>query len=519
MNQLLAPDQEPLWESIEPHLDDAMSQLSEADRNAIFLRYFQRKSAQEMAQALGVSNEAAQKRVNRAIARLRDLFAERGISAGAGALVVLISSNAVQAAPAGLSFTISAAAFCGASLHTSATITTAKVIFMTTLPKALIVSAVLALAGTGIYQTQKHARAHRQLQAAQPLGRLSAISPPPSLQVSNTLAALAANRASPRAPAARRPAATARTTPAAASGGFQSTEMYALLTSKKARLTLAQAAPYLAANGRNAASLLAAFRTTGDSALLTEALQKYSDDPRVPFEAAICNESSPQQRRAALDAFKQAAPENALAGYLSALEHFKAGQVDDAVDDLNAAAARTQFQDYSLDRIRTDEDMYRQAGYPPGESQFISNAFLPEAHLVQLIDLGRNLVELAAGYGSIGDQGSQKAALQMALNLGRHLDDPAAGQTMRWQLIGTRIERAALEVMDPTGPIFDAGQAVQDRLDQLARQKDAIQQLTKQADPLWKSLSDTDWTDYHTQMAASGEEAAVRWLVSNYPRR
>jgi hypothetical protein len=275
----------------------------------------------------------------------------------------------------------------------------------------------------------------------------------------------------------------------------------------------------LAAHGRSAASLLAAFRTTAEPALLAEALQKYSGDPQVGFEASIRNDASPEQRRAALDAFKQAAPENALAFCLSAVDHFKAGQVDDAVSDLNAAATKAQFQDYTLDRLRTDEDMYRQAGYPPGESQFIADAFLPEAHLTQLMDLGRNLVDLAGGYATIGDQEAQKTALQMALNLGRHLDDPAAAQTMRWQLIGIRIERAALETMEPASPIFDTGQLAQDRLDQLARQKNDIQQLTKQADPIWKSLSDADWTGYHSQMAAAGEEAAVRWLVSNYPRR
>ena len=518
MTELLAPGHEPAWESIAPHLDDAMRQLTEADRDALILRYFQSKTAQEMARTLGISTEAAQKRVNRAVERLRNFFAQRGISAGAGALVILISANAVQAAPAGLSFTISAAAFAGASIQTSATISTTKIILMTTLQKALIASAVLAIAGTGIYQTRKHTRSRQHLQAFQQRQPPSATSSPPSLLASKTHLAIAANRASQRAPAARRAAPAPRPTQTAGPTGFQSTEMYALLASKKARLTLAQVQPYLTAQGRSAASLLAAFRTTGDPTLLAEALQKYSGDPQVGFEAAIRNDASPEQRRAALEAFKQAAPENALAFCLSAVDHFKADQVDEAVTDLNAAATKAQFQDYTLDRLRTDEDMYRLAGYPPGEAQFIANSFLPEAHLTQLMDLGRNLVDLAGGYASIGDPDSQKSALQMALNLGRHLDDPAAAQTLRWQLIGIRIERAALDAMDPASPIFDTGQLAQDRLDQLASQKDAIQQLTKQADPIWKSLSDADWTGYHTQMAASGEEAAVRWLVNNYPQ-
>src|SRR5205807_744643 len=95
-NKLLAAEHEAVWESIAPYLDDALSQLSEPDRDALLLRYFERKTAREMAQALGISGEAAQKRVNRAVERLRTVFAKRGIAVGANGLVVLISVNAVQ---------------------------------------------------------------------------------------------------------------------------------------------------------------------------------------------------------------------------------------------------------------------------------------------------------------------------------------------------------------------------------------------------------------------------------------
>ena len=80
MNQLLATTPDPGWDHIEPHLDDALGELNEADRDAVMLRYFERKSAREIAQTLGTSEEAAQKRVNRAVERLRDLFTKRGIT-------------------------------------------------------------------------------------------------------------------------------------------------------------------------------------------------------------------------------------------------------------------------------------------------------------------------------------------------------------------------------------------------------------------------------------------------------
>jgi hypothetical protein len=74
-------------------------------------------------------------------------------------------------------------------------------------------------------------------------------------------------------------------------------------------------------NRRSAESVLAAFRTTEDQAFLREAVEKYPKDPRVSFAAYFAArnqpDSSPEERRQRLDAFKQSAPDNALADYLS----------------------------------------------------------------------------------------------------------------------------------------------------------------------------------------------------------
>jgi RNA polymerase sigma factor (sigma-70 family) len=514
MNELLAPEPETVWESVAPHLDAALTHLSEPDRDALLLRYFQRKSAHEIAQILGISAQAAQKRVNRAVDRLRDSFVKRGIAVGASGLVAVLSAHAVQAAPANLVDTISFTALSGASVHTSTAIATTKLILMTTLQKAIIAAAIVAVLGTGIYQHQQTRLLREQVQTWQQQPRLTARSEPPP-RVSDVVSGAPIRAARTSAAPNRAP----RSKKGAAPGGFQSTELYALITNKVARLTLAQVEPYLNAKGRNATSLLAAFRTTGDLTLLAEAMEKYPNEPQVGFEMASRNDASPEERRAGLDALKNAAPENALANYLSALDYFKTGHKVEAVQELNAAATKSQFQDYTAERTRSDEEVYLSAGYPPGEAQMIANTFLPEAQLVQVRELGQNLVTLAASYQQVGDQDSHDLALQMALDLGRRFDDPAANQTMRWQLIGIRVERAALGAMDPAGTVPDTGQVVQDRLNQIAGQMQSIQALTSQADPIWKTLSDQEWTDFHAQIAASGEEAAVRWLVSNYGYR
>ena len=168
MNALLATEPDALWANIAPQLDAALGELSEPDRDALLLRYFERKSAREMAQTLGTSEDAAQKRVSRAIERLREFFAKRGVTVSASGLVVAISANAVQAAPVGLAVTIStAAALAGTTIATTATATTIKTIAMTTLQKTLVTATLAVAVGGGIYETRQVVQLREKIQTFQ----------------------------------------------------------------------------------------------------------------------------------------------------------------------------------------------------------------------------------------------------------------------------------------------------------------------------------------------------------------
>ena len=169
MNQLLSAEPDATWEQIAPELDAALGELNEPDRDALLLRYFENKSAREMALALGISDEAAQKRVSRALERLREFFTKRGLTVGASGLVVVISANAVQAAPVGLAASISTAvaALAGTMIAATATATATKAITMTTLHKTIIGAALAAVVGAGIYEAGQTARLRGQVQALQ----------------------------------------------------------------------------------------------------------------------------------------------------------------------------------------------------------------------------------------------------------------------------------------------------------------------------------------------------------------
>lgn len=122
---------EAIWEQIAPLLDQAMGQLGETDRKAIVLRYFENKTAQQVAAKLKINEEAAKKRVNRAVEKLRKIFFERGIVLTASVIAGVVSANSVQAAPTALATSISTVGISKGAAASGSTLTLIKGVLKT----------------------------------------------------------------------------------------------------------------------------------------------------------------------------------------------------------------------------------------------------------------------------------------------------------------------------------------------------------------------------------------------------
>jgi RNA polymerase sigma factor (sigma-70 family) len=151
------------WKNIEPLLDEAMETLAADDRSSLLLRYFENKSLREVGETLGTSDDAAQKRVSRAVEQLREYFSKKGIAIGSGAVVALLSANAVQSAPLALAAAISS----GIGLATTGTIAAGKILIMTTAQKILITTTIAVALGTGIYGLQQSSHLQNELLQSQ----------------------------------------------------------------------------------------------------------------------------------------------------------------------------------------------------------------------------------------------------------------------------------------------------------------------------------------------------------------
>ena len=106
----MTPESSPIitetqWGHLAPVLDELVAKLTNQDRLAVLLRFYQGKSFEDVGKAMGVSEEAARKRADRAVDKLRGMFAKRGFTAGAATLATALAANITLPANAALAAT------------------------------------------------------------------------------------------------------------------------------------------------------------------------------------------------------------------------------------------------------------------------------------------------------------------------------------------------------------------------------------------------------------------------------
>lgn len=325
----------------------------------------------------------------------------------------------------------------------------------------------------------------------------------------------------PRPTAPRLPAAPPPTDPA--EDRLRTSNIFArLMAGDFPSLLAEEVEPYLVKNRRSAASLLGAFNATGDRQFLREAMEKYPDDPRVSFAAFFRTgpqdhtQPASEERRRWLESFTKSAPDNPLANYLLAFDSFKSGQMDQAVQQLLAAAQKGKFQDYSLDFMQNTEEAFRAAGWSEAEAKAIAASELALPHLAGLRQAGLKIIELAELYRQNGDDSSARTALDIGLGLSQHLTE--TGQiTLIHELVGLAIESKVLEAMDAHS-LWGGGQTVQDRLDAVAQRREDIKTVGGQSSEVLPTLSEQDLANYFDRLKTFGEATAAQWLLQTHSK-
>ena len=157
---------------VAPILDEAINELGADDRDAILLRFFERRNLRSVGEALGMSENAAQKRVARALQELGTLLQRRGVTLSGAALASGLAAGAVKAAPVGLALSVAGAVLANVSTNAGLGVTSVKLAAMAKLKIGIVAAVIVVMVGLTVLVLQRqpgvHAKSDRRFVNQQP---------------------------------------------------------------------------------------------------------------------------------------------------------------------------------------------------------------------------------------------------------------------------------------------------------------------------------------------------------------
>ena len=289
------------------------------------------------------------------------------------------------------------------------------------------------------------------------------------------------------------------------------------------RPTAADIDRFIAKRGESAANLVAAFECGHDRRWITRALELFPNDPRVLLAAIGSSDpgaaaDSPEGRRAAaarkelIGRFKAAAPDNPLPWLFAAQDLFKAKQTGEAIAEIRDALQRPGFYIYGSERIAAARQIYEDIGLQPLEAEIIAAFGLALPHMSAANQSSRGLMALQKSAVESGDTAAAEDAIKLTYSLGRMFATPEASRTLIGQLVGTSMERRALEALPPDARRDYLPVTPQQRIAEMDRQKQLLRDLTPLTDALLRSKDEPTIAEYFRRNSTDGELSALTWL-------
>ena len=283
-----------------------------------------------------------------------------------------------------------------------------------------------------------------------------------------------------------------------------------LLAGKVPKLNQLEVEAFLKNQGRSTTNLLVASRLLNDLTFAREAVKADPKNPAAQLELALRGET-PEEKSAAVAAFREAAPGNSLGDFLAAHQAFLTGDGAAAGAALIQSLENPLFADYSQQLVAGSEQAYLEAGYEPTAAAGASMFALTVPRAQPLMDVSKNLISLQQEFIRSADFDAAEPTVIIGLTLGQRIQDQ--GPYLIDQLMGVSIERQFLQQLDPLTQAGPGGQTAGERLAALDAKLMEVRSLTTAFTEKFASSDEPTQSQYLEKMKSEGELAAMRWLV------
>ena len=268
---------------------------------------------------------------------------------------------------------------------------------------------------------------------------------------------------------------------------------------------------FLKNQGRTTANLLAASRLLNDLSFAREAAKLDPKDPAAQLELALRGET-PEERSAAVAAFRSAAPDNSLGDYLAAHQAFAAGDAGAAGAALIQSLDNPLYTDYTQKIVAGSEQAFLDAGYEPSAAAGAAMFSLTIGQVQTVMNVSENLKQLQDEFIRSADFDAAEPTVIIGLTLGQRIQDQ--GPYLIDQVVGIAIERKFLQQLDPLTLAGPGGQSAGERLEALDARVLEFRTLGPAFTEKFAAADDATQSQYIAKLKAEGELAAMRWLVN-----
>jgi hypothetical protein len=286
-----------------------------------------------------------------------------------------------------------------------------------------------------------------------------------------------------------------------------------LIKEKKAPpLTAEQIRAFVEKHGRNASSLLAAWRLGGGDDWLEEAASRFPDDPQVALAKISMARPAGAGAEIWVERLKRNDPENATGWCYEALGRLQGGDAESARAALAQAAGCRRLDGYLKESQRTVAEAYRSAGYEGIEAELYSctQESTPLAGVAREMQ-HKMLSSPAMQY----DDGLIHDLLAFSKLVRGSTETPL----FITHVVAMGMEETLLTAVGTHEMIPGTNKLVLERLGEIDREKATLGDLRQKAYPALLAADQSELKQYLRRRMIEGDVAATQWLISRHPER
>ncbi|MDQ6630298.1 MAG: hypothetical protein M3Y82_00895, partial [Verrucomicrobiota bacterium] len=204
----------------------------------------------------------------------------------------------------------------------------------------------------------------------------------------------------------------------------------------------------------------------------------------------------------------------ALPNYLSALENFNDGNVEQALAEIKAANQKPGYSSFDLDRRQSREEMFLLSGYSPVEAKQKGVESIESSSLARMKALAVKLSELQQSYQAAGDENSANQTAAMTIQAAHQLE--RGSSTTVADMVQYAMENITLRNLDANTYYDFLGKTAGERMQELKDKRKESHDLIKATQFSYYGLTDSEKLIYWDRLKLYGELNTMKWLQQNY---